>query len=131
MARQHSPIMSPLVWDLAHIGNFEELWLVQTLGERAPFNGDYDDMYDAFKHPRRERPTLSLLNRQESEAYLAEIRAQALEQLAQADMSGRDPLTRDGYLFEMIIQHEYQHNETMLATLQLMPGKGYRPQLPP
>ncbi|MBA2559884.1 MAG: DinB family protein, partial [Propionibacteriales bacterium] len=27
LVRQHSPLMSPLVWDLAHIGNQEELWL--------------------------------------------------------------------------------------------------------
>jgi len=131
LARQHSPIMSPLVWDLAHIGNFEELWLVQALGELPPFSADYDDMYDAFKHPRRERPGLSLLNRRESEAYLAQVRAKALEHLASADFSGRDALTRDGFVFEMIIQHEYQHNETMLATLQLMQGDGYRPSLPP
>ena len=23
---QHSRLMSPLVWDLAHVGNYEELW---------------------------------------------------------------------------------------------------------
>jgi iron(II)-dependent oxidoreductase len=23
LLRQHSPIMSPLVWDLAHVGNYE------------------------------------------------------------------------------------------------------------
>ena len=28
---QHSPLMSPLVWDLAHIGNYEELWLLREL----------------------------------------------------------------------------------------------------
>src|SRR5216683_6443325 len=27
LVRQHSPLMSPLVWDLAHIANQEELWL--------------------------------------------------------------------------------------------------------
>ena len=27
LARQVSPLMSPLVWDLAHIGHFEELWI--------------------------------------------------------------------------------------------------------
>ncbi|MBX8688141.1 ergothioneine biosynthesis protein EgtB, partial [Mycobacterium sp. 20091114027_K0903767] len=27
--RQYSPLMSPLVWDLAHIGQQEELWLLR------------------------------------------------------------------------------------------------------
>ena len=29
---QVSPLMSPLVWDLAHVGFFEELWLVRRVG---------------------------------------------------------------------------------------------------
>ena len=36
LAAQHSPIMSPLVWDFAHIGNQEELWLVRDAGGREP-----------------------------------------------------------------------------------------------
>jgi iron(II)-dependent oxidoreductase len=87
-------------------------------------------MYDAFKNPRRERIKLPLLNREQSAAYLAHVRAAALENLRRADLSGKDPLTRGGFVFEMIIQHEYQHDETMLATLQLMAPPGYRPHLP-
>ncbi|MEV7908084.1 DinB family protein, partial [Streptomyces anulatus] len=29
LVRQHSPLMSPLVWDLAHVGNYEELWVLR------------------------------------------------------------------------------------------------------
>ena len=29
LRRQHDPLMSPLVWDLAHIGQQEELWLLR------------------------------------------------------------------------------------------------------
>ena len=36
LVRQHSPLMSPLVWDLAHIANQEELWLLRNVGGRAP-----------------------------------------------------------------------------------------------
>ena len=36
LVAQHSPLMSPLVWDLAHIGNQEELWLVRDVGGREP-----------------------------------------------------------------------------------------------
>ena len=33
-ARQVSPLMSPLCWDLAHIGHYEELWLIRELDRR-------------------------------------------------------------------------------------------------
>lgn len=29
LGRQYDPLMSPLVWDLAHIGQQEELWLLR------------------------------------------------------------------------------------------------------
>jgi gamma-glutamyl hercynylcysteine S-oxide synthase len=131
MARQHSPLMSPLVWDLGHIGNFEELWLVQQLAEIPPLDPAYDDMFNAFLHPRRTRTQLPLMDRAQTHAYLAQVRAQALANLDAANLDSEDPLTRDGFVFEMVIQHEYQHDETILATLQLMDAPGYRPNIPP
>ena len=38
LVRQHSPLMSPLVWDLAHIANQEELWLLREVGGREPMH---------------------------------------------------------------------------------------------
>ena len=35
-------------------------------------------------------------------------------------------LLRDGFVFRLVLQHEYQHNETMLQTLQLKQGEPYR-----
>ena len=54
LVRQHSPLMSPLVWDLAHIANQEELWLLRAVGGREPMRPDIDPLYDAFEHPRAE-----------------------------------------------------------------------------
>ena len=62
-ARQVSELMSPLCWDLAHIGHYEELWLVRELDRRgAHRTARYDDVYDAFKHPRRDRAALDILD---------------------------------------------------------------------
>jgi len=36
LVRQHSPLMSPLAWDLAHVANQEELWLLRDVGGRDP-----------------------------------------------------------------------------------------------
>ena len=63
LVRQHSPLMSPLVWDLAHIANQEELWLLREVGGREPMHPEIDPLYDAFEHPRSERPTLPLWRR--------------------------------------------------------------------
>jgi gamma-glutamyl hercynylcysteine S-oxide synthase len=121
LIRQHSPLMSPLVWDLAHIGNQEELWLVRDVGGREPVRQDIDELYDAFKHPRRDRPTLPLLDPVEARRYIATVRDKALDVLDHLRPDGRR-LVADGFAFGMIVQHEQQHDETMLATHQLRSG---------
>jgi iron(II)-dependent oxidoreductase len=51
---------------------------------------------------------------------VAGVRARALDVLARADLDSDDPLLRDGFVYGMVAQHEHQHDETMLATIQLM-----------
>src|SRR5437867_8716444 len=81
LVRQHSKLMSPLVWDLAHIGNQEELWLVRDVGGRDPVRHDIDEIYDAFQHPRADRPALPLLPPAEARGYVREVRDKVLDVL--------------------------------------------------
>jgi iron(II)-dependent oxidoreductase len=118
---QHSPLMSPLVWDLAHIGSQEELWLVRDVGGRAPLRPEIDGLYDAFQHARASRVDLPLLSPAEARVYVAEVRDKALDTLERTPLRGRR-LVEHGFAFGMIVQHEQQHDETMLATHQLRAG---------
>src|SRR5262249_53440463 len=76
--RRPPPLMSPLVWDLAHVANQEELWLLREVGGRDPMHPEIDPLYDAFEHPRAERPTLPLLPPAEARAYAHEVRGRVL-----------------------------------------------------
>ncbi|MFJ9582529.1 ergothioneine biosynthesis protein EgtB [Streptomyces acidicola] len=121
LTAQHSPLMSPLVWDLAHIGNQEELWLLRNVAGREPMRPEIDGLYDAFEHPRAERPSLPLLPPAEARRYAAEVRGRALDVLESTAFHGTR-LTEAGFAFGMIAQHEQQHDETMLITHQLRKG---------
>src|SRR6266702_8156751 len=121
LVRQHSRLMSPLVWDLAHIGNQEELWLLRAVGGREPMHPEIDPLYDAFEHPRAERPVLPLLPPPQARAYVGEVRGRVLDLLERAPLAGA-PLVENGFAFGMIAQHEQQHDETMLVTHQLRDG---------
>jgi iron(II)-dependent oxidoreductase len=122
--RVYSPILSPLAWDLGHIANFEELWLVQTIGEREPMRGDLGRFYDAIENPRKTRGELPILRDAELRAYMADVRERTLDVLDSVDISAdtEDPLLREGFVYEMLLAHELQHNETMLQLLQLVDG---------
>src|SRR5687767_14643906 len=57
---------------------------------------------------------------------LAEIREKALSRLSRINLDDPNPLLSGGYVYNMVLQHEYQHNETILQTLQLKKGEPYR-----
>ncbi len=120
----YSPILSPLAWDLGHIANFEELWLVQTIGGRKPLHGDLGRFYDAIENPRTIRGELPILRDAELRAYLADVRERALEVLdeVEIDEDTEDPLLRGGFVYELLLAHEHQHNETLLQLLQMVDG---------
>lgn len=131
LQRQVSPLMSPLVWDLAHIGYFEELWLLRELGGRPPARAEHDDLYDAFAHRRSERGELPILPPAAARAYVADVRARVLELLPELDLDGGGPLLAGGFVPGMVVQHELQHQETMTQTLQLGGMPGPEPGGPP
>ena len=120
--RVYSPLLSPLAWDLGHIANFEELWLVQTIGDREPLRGELGRFYDAIENPRRTRGELPILRDDELRSYLADVRERTLEVLdeVEIDADNADPLLREGFVYEMLLAHELQHNETMLQLLMLV-----------
>lgn len=121
---QHDPLMSPVLWDLGHIAHFEELWLTHNLDGPIEFS-EMPGLYDPFAHPRRERGSLDLPGRDETLAIMADIRRRVLEAVARLDLDADNPLLHEGYVFHMVAQHEYQHGETILQTLQLKRGEPY------
>lgn len=127
LRRQHDPLMGPIIWDLGHIGHFEELWLTRNVSGVIEF-GEMPGMFNPFEHPRRTRGELDLPTLEETRASLAHIRTQVLERLEDITITEEShPLLRDGYVYAMVAQHEYQHGETILQTLQLKQGEPYAP----
>ena len=94
-SRQHSPLMSPLVWDLAHIGNYEELWLLRDVGGREP-------MRRRRRRPLRRVPAPAARagrrcrcsDPAEARAYVAEVRERGARRARPRDRSTGRPAAR-------------------------------------
>jgi gamma-glutamyl hercynylcysteine S-oxide synthase len=96
------------------------------VGRRKPLHGELGRYYDAIENPRRIRGELPILRGDELRSYLDDVRERALEVLEMVDIeSAEDPLLADGFVYEMLIAHEHQHNETMLQLIQMV--EGYEP----
>jgi iron(II)-dependent oxidoreductase len=84
-------------------------------------------LFNPMEHPRNERAALALPSLAQILRLMADTRLRVLERLAQADLASAHPLLRAGFVYHMVLQHEYQHNETILQTLQLKQGEPYHP----
>lgn len=123
---QHDPLMSPIVWDLGHIARFEELWLIRNLDGSIEAT-ELAGMFDPFAYPRRERGGLPLPSKSEALALLADVRCGVLQRLEAGAFDEHSPLLAENYAYHMVAQHEQQHQETILQTLQLKLGDAYAP----
>src|SRR3954453_21008722 len=111
LERQVDPIMSPLVWDLAHIAAYEDLWLVHRFAGRPLLHPELAARYDAFETPRSVRGEIELLDTAGAKEYLAGARARGI---GTTNGCGPDPV-----LHEMVLRHELQHTETMRQAMEL------------
>jgi len=125
LERQVDPIMSPLVWDLAHIAAYEDLWLVHRFAGEPLLRPDLAVRYDAFETPRAVRGAIELLDAASARAYLDAVRDRVT-----AELRDREP---DPVLHEMVLRHELQHTETMRQAMALggllAPGEPSLPRL--
>jgi iron(II)-dependent oxidoreductase len=117
----------PVIWHLAHIGVFEAYWLLQTLRRERALDARYERIFNPIETPRE--ASKELPSRGEMEAYLLRVRARVRRVLEAADFRADDPLLRDGYVFDLVLEHERQHQETLLYLLMLLdPSKKTRPK---
>jgi iron(II)-dependent oxidoreductase len=98
---------------------------VQRIGAREPLRGDLGAFYDAIEQPRKIRGELPILRADEVRPYMEQVRERTLEVLDQVSLDSDDPLLADGFVYEMLLAHEHQHNETMLQLLQMV--ESYEP----
>ncbi len=128
LRRQHTPILSPMIWDLGHVAHFEESWLVRELAGLAPIDAEAGRLFDPVLQPRSTRERLPLPSGEALLDYLERVRERTLTVLDDG-IAGRGgaELLADGFVYEMVAEHEEQHQETLLQAMQVLERPGYAP----
>jgi len=126
---QHIPILSPMVWDLGHIANFEELWLCQYLARLEPLEAEFAGMFDAVLNPRPTRQDLPLPAARSLWDYMSKVRSRAIGVLGEANDKADSRILDRGFVYEMVAEHEEQHQETVLQLLQILESPSFLPAL--
>jgi iron(II)-dependent oxidoreductase len=125
MERVLSPIMSPLVWDLAHIAAYEDLWLAHRHAGVDLLRPELAEFYDAFETPRQKRGEIELLDTAQARVYMEEVSERTVAAIESHGVG-------NGFVHEMVVRHELQHTETMRQTMALagLLPPGEPPQAP-
>ncbi len=110
----------PILWHLGHVGAFEGYWILQRVKGDPVISARYDEIFDPIKTPREDSTNLPPIP--EINTYLNRVREEVLGVLVRLP-PGDDPLLRDGYVWDMVIEHEYQHQETVAYLLQMLDPK--------
>lgn len=122
------PGFRPLLWHLAHIGVFQNYWLLQRAAGEDSVNPTYDIHFDPIKTPREEARHLP--SRAEIEDYLAQTLRRVEQFLADADLSGgasTNGTLGPKYALDLVLEHERQHQETVAFLLQALPYEAKKP----
>jgi hypothetical protein len=84
-------------WDLGHIANFEQRWLVEAVEGRC--GKGQERRFDALATPRSARGDVGLPNKSQAHADMDSVRAEALALLGRLGSMQLDSLLRAGYVY--------------------------------
>jgi len=122
MLGERAHFLEPPIWEMGHVGWFQELWLSRYLHGEATLLPGADAIYDSFNVSYTRRWDHRYPSRKGTLQYISEVLARSVGRL-----ESRTPSTEDAYFYTLAAQHEDMHAESLTLILQSL---GYaRPRL--
>lgn len=118
MLGRRGHFIEPPLWEMGHVGWFQELWILRHLDGAAPLRPGADAIYDAFNVPYTRRWDHAFPSRAETLRYISDVLQRTVGRLA-----SRTPTADDTYFYALVALHEDMHAENLTLILQT---HGYR-----
>ena len=115
--------VEPPIWELGHVGWFQEYWLLRHLDGAAPLLPGSDSIYDSFHVSYKRRWDHYYPTRGATLDYIGEVLRRSIDRL-----EGRTPTRDDIYFSTLAAQHEDMHAENLTLIRQTLAYP--RPKLP-
>ncbi|HZX65062.1 MAG TPA: SUMF1/EgtB/PvdO family nonheme iron enzyme, partial [Myxococcales bacterium] len=106
-------IVNPPLWEVGHVGWFQEFWTLRTARGRPPLVQGSDALYDSAKVAHDTRWDLPLLGRAQVLEYLDAVLERSIAAL-------RSPPDEDAYYHQLALFHEDMHDEAFAYTRQTL-----------
>jgi iron(II)-dependent oxidoreductase len=110
--------IEPPLWEMGHVGWFQEFWIPRHLDGAAALLPGSDGIYDAFNVSYTRRWDHAYPSRAASLQYISRVLQRAVERLG-----SREPTADEAYFYTLATLHEDMHAENLTLILQT---HGYR-----
>lgn len=107
--------LEPPIWELGHVGWFQEYWIERHLDGEAPLLPGGDGIYDSFNVPYARRWDHAFPSRRETLAYIGEVLHRSVRRL-----EDREPTEKDVYFYTLAAHHEDMHTENLALILHTL-----------
>ncbi len=101
-------IVEPPIWELGHVGWFQDRWILQNLDQAEPADERADSLYDSFNVPNDQRLALRYPSLGQTTEYITGILERVILRL-----DSHDPSDEELYFYNLALNHEEMHSETM------------------
>jgi iron(II)-dependent oxidoreductase len=110
--------LEPPIWEIGHVGWFQEYWILRRLDGAEPLLSGSDAIYDSFHVSYKLRWDHAFPSRDKTLEYIAKV----LQRCAQR-IESRPPTNEERYFYTLAALHEDMHAENLAWILQT---HGYR-----
>jgi iron(II)-dependent oxidoreductase len=112
-ARGH--FLEPPIWEMGHVGWFQEYWLLRGLGGADSILPGADAIYDSFNVSYTRRWDHCFPSRAATRAYITEVLQRSV-----ARLESREPRADEAYFYTLAALHEDMHAENLTAILHTL-----------
>ena len=112
---QREHFIEPPIWEVGHVGWFQEYWILRNLGGSKPILENGDNIYDSFNVSYKLRWDHEFPNRDETLDYLRTVLDRSIERLKTDKLDDKE-----SYYYWLVTQHEYMHSENLCMVRQTL-----------
>src|SRR5258705_4366604 len=115
MLGERAHFLEPPIWEMGHVGWFQEYWLLRRLGGADTILPGADAIYDSFNVSYTRRWDHCFPSRAATLAYISEVLRRSV-----ARLESRAPRRDEVYFYTLATLHEDMHAENLTAIVQTL-----------
>ncbi|MGE5850653.1 MAG: selenoneine synthase SenA [Candidatus Methylomirabilota bacterium] len=115
MLGMQAHFLEPPIWEMGHVGWFQEYWLLRHLDRAEALLAGSDGIYDSFNVSYKLRWSHAYPTRKETHTYITEVLKRSIGRL-----ESREPSPEDVYFYTLAALHEDMHTENLTLILHTL-----------